>query len=153
MTESVPSRQPSRFGAASTDAALLVLRLGLGFSYLFLVLKHRAEAAEVLSGHAGAAWPAILLSVPAFCVAVGFLTEVAAVLSAAAWNWALLSSLQSAQPWVVFPVRDAIYVILFAALAVTGPGKYSIRGSMVALRREGQLSPSQCLANPKPSRR
>lgn len=142
MTASFPPRQPSRFGTASTDAGLLVLRLGLAFSYLFLVLKHHAEAAEVLSGHSGAAWPAILLSVPAFCVAVGFLTEVAAVLSAAAWIWALLSSLQSAQPWVVLPVRDAIYVILFAALAVTGPGKYSVLSSMVALRRDGQKNES-----------
>jgi uncharacterized membrane protein YphA (DoxX/SURF4 family) len=59
-------------------------------------------------------------------VVSGFLAELAAAFSALGWTWALYSELQVGLEWDSLPIRAALYVILFTALAIAGPGKFSL---------------------------
>jgi uncharacterized membrane protein YphA (DoxX/SURF4 family) len=108
------------------DVGLLALRIGLGLSFVLLFALKQAEGTRVFAFMPGRLWPLAGLSILAFSVVCGFWTELASALSALAWLWALYSGLQAGEQWYGLPVRAILYVILFAALAITGPGKFSL---------------------------
>ncbi|MBZ5538757.1 MAG: hypothetical protein LAO31_22655 [Acidobacteriia bacterium] len=108
------------------DVGLLALRIGLGFSFVLLFVLIQADGARIFILHPGRLWPLVGLSIAALLVVCGFLTELASALSVLSWAWALYSGLQAGDQWFVLPFRAALYVILFAALAITGPGKFSL---------------------------
>jgi hypothetical protein len=109
----------------SIDAGLLVLRIGIGVSFAFLVALKQSEAAKIFVTPSGRLWPLLALSIGACLVVFGFFTELAAALSALGWAWAMYSGLRADMEWIVLPVRAAQYVIVFSALGITGPGSYS----------------------------
>lgn len=75
-------------------------------------------------------------SVGALFIALGFLTRVAAVALVLSMSGAFIFSLTLPEE----PLRAALYVVLFGALAIAGPGRYSldawIRAKAVARCRD-----------------
>jgi uncharacterized membrane protein YphA (DoxX/SURF4 family) len=108
------------------DLGLLLLRAGMGISFVLLFILKQSHGASVFPHHAGRLWPLIVLSMGALLVACGYFTRVAASLVAASWLWAAYSGVRGGQEWFNFPVRDIEYAFLFAALAFAGPGKFSL---------------------------
>jgi uncharacterized membrane protein YphA (DoxX/SURF4 family) len=133
---SAPQAQGRIFEPA-IDAGLLTLRIGLGISFVFLFALKQSDSAEVFIRHPGRVWPLAALAIGALLVTFGFLARIAAGLSAMGWAWALYSGLQAGEVWYNLPVRAALFVIVFAALALTGPGRFSID---LVLGRRGPLT-------------
>src|SRR5690242_15903457 len=65
-----------------------------------------------------AIWETLNESVAAFLIGLGLLTRVAAGSAALGMAGALYASLQLKEDWL----RAALYLIIFSALALTGPG-------------------------------
>lgn len=129
---------------ARTDAGLLVLRMGAGLS-LFCCFGLTKIGWIVALAHTPGPWSAwrfaqligsVGLPAPltlAFCavlnetvtplfIASGFLTRPAAAIGAFGMAGALYTSLRIGEE----PVRAAVYVVAFATLTLTGPGKYAV---------------------------
>ena len=103
-----------------------MLRIGVELSFILLFTLKQSGAEQIFVLHAGRVWPLVILSIVAFSVTAGFLTEFTASLSSLAWAWAMYSGLRAGVEWYSVPIRAALYVILFAALATTGPGRFSL---------------------------
>jgi uncharacterized membrane protein YphA (DoxX/SURF4 family) len=99
-------------GGEPIDVALAILRVGLGASCLFV---HTANL-----GLRAALWLCAVL------VACGVLTRVTSAAAAAGWCAALIGSLRQGTEWYLFPILATLYLILFAALALSGPGRIAI---------------------------
>lgn len=112
--------------ACASDWGLLVVRVGLGLSFALLFGLKQSKASEVFAYQPGRVWPLILLGVTGALVVCGFWTEVAAAISALSWTWALYSGLRTGLAWYELPIRAALYAIMFAALAVSGAGRFSL---------------------------
>jgi uncharacterized membrane protein YphA (DoxX/SURF4 family) len=69
-----------------------------------------------------AVFVALCESVGALFVALGFFTRASSVLTTLSMGGALYFSLRTGERWYL----AALYVLSFAALALTGPGKFSI---------------------------
>lgn len=110
------------------DAGLLLLRLGVALIFILLFALKQSAGKEVFAYHPGRVAPLVALSLGALLVTCGWLTRPAAALMALAWAWAAYSGLHAGQHWFALPVRAALFVFLFAALALTGPGRYSLDG-------------------------
>jgi len=114
-------------GLPRTDLGLLVLRAGLGLSFILLALtREHAVAGETFgltSAHAGLL--AVLVLAGAFA-AIGFRTRVASGVAAVGWLCAAAGDLLAGEDWVGFPVRAFVYALLFLALSLAGPGRFSI---------------------------
>jgi hypothetical protein len=108
-----------------TDVGLLAIRVGIGLSFVFLVALKQSEAANIFVSPSSQVLSLVSLSLGACLVVCGFLTEWAAALSALGWAWAMYSGLRANVDWMILPVRAAEYVIVFSALGIIGPGKYS----------------------------
>jgi uncharacterized membrane protein YphA (DoxX/SURF4 family) len=93
------------------DAGLLFLRVG------------SAVCAAALLRPDPRTWP---LAAAAILVAGGLFVRPRAAALAAAWLWAGFYALVSAEPWYELPVRDAIFSILYGALALAGAGRFSL---------------------------
>jgi uncharacterized membrane protein YphA (DoxX/SURF4 family) len=116
------------------DAGLLLLRIGVGANFLLLFLLKQAEASAVFALHPSRTWPLLALASGAVLVTVGFLTRVAAAAMTLSWTWALATGLYLGQPFYLFPVRAVLFIIIFATLAFTGAGRFSV-DRRVELRR------------------
>jgi uncharacterized membrane protein YphA (DoxX/SURF4 family) len=134
----------SRIAPARIEAGLLVLRLGAGLSLFgcFGITKIGWIVSLLHSPAPLSAWGfaqlirSVGLPAPlalAFCavlnetvtplfVASGFLTRVAGAIGALGMAGALYTSLRIGEE----PVRAALYVVAFAAVALTGAGRYSL---------------------------
>jgi len=88
------------------------------------VAKFLAKATGTVT--AGHLWPINILSIAAFSIMFGLFTRVVAALSALACLYAAYAALHLGLEWFVLPVLFAEYVFLFTALAITGPGKFSL---------------------------
>jgi uncharacterized membrane protein YphA (DoxX/SURF4 family) len=126
MTVPRESQAANSSSQSGIDAGLLAIRIGIGLSFVLLFALKQSEAAKIIVNQQERLLPLVSLSIAAFAVVCGFFTELAAALSALGWAWAMYSGLQSGAEWFVLPVRAAQYMILFAGLGVTGPGKYSL---------------------------
>lgn len=109
---------------------LLVLRLGIGLSFILLFILKQSDAPRIFALHPGRVLPLLFLSLAALLVVVGFVTELAGSVSALAWAWAMYSGLHAGLQWYGLPVRAALYVILFTALSITGPGIFSLDSAL-----------------------
>jgi uncharacterized membrane protein YphA (DoxX/SURF4 family) len=69
-----------------------------------------------------AMWITFNESIGAFLVACGFLARLAAASLALGMAGALYTSVRLGEDWL----RAALYLIIFAALSLTGPGKFSL---------------------------
>lgn len=108
------------------NAGLLLLRLGVGGSFVLLFTMKSSEAAKIFVEHPGQIWPLAGLSAAALLVTCGAATRLAATCASLAWTLALYSGLEAHEPWYALPVRSALYVILFATLTITGAGRFSV---------------------------
>lgn len=140
----------SREAPAATDAALLLLRgaAGLLLALTFGRQKIGGLAAHLASGAPLGTWglarflgslgfpaPALLAtgaalneSASALLVAAGFCTRIFAALLVAGMSVAFFVSMRLAEE----PLRAALYAFIFAAVAVAGPGRFSIDGRRAA---------------------
>jgi uncharacterized membrane protein YphA (DoxX/SURF4 family) len=118
--------QASWLAAARLDAGFFALRIGAGVSFVLLFGLKQSQGASVFINHPGRVWPLLALSFGALLVAIGFRTRLAAGAVALAWAWAVYSGLRGGVEWFVLPTRAFLYFMLFAALALTGPGKFSL---------------------------
>jgi putative oxidoreductase len=137
-----------------SDVGLLILRAAafflaatFGWQKLagYVILIHSREPLAThflvpLIGSMGFPLPALLAiyvtlfeSVGALLIACGLLTRAAAALAALSMAGAFYTSLQLGEE----PLRAALYLIIFAALAITGPGKFSVDGWLKS-RAEGR---------------
>jgi hypothetical protein len=117
------------------DAGLLVLRSGVGASFVLLVSLKQAQGPTggLLLG----------LAAGALCVTAGWATRLAAAGSALGWAWSAYAGLRAGEAWYALPVRAALYTIIFAALACSGPGRFSFDSWRASARlRRGSRSPS-----------
>ena len=78
-----------------------------------------------------ALWITLNESVGAFLIGCGLFTRVAAISLALGMVGALYTSIRLGEDWL----RAALYLIVFATLALTGPGKLSIDQWWQARRR------------------
>ena len=113
-------------GGLQSDAGLLALRLGVGTVFVLLSVLRHGEGGTVFIFHPGRAWPLIALGAGAALVTLGFQTRVVSTCIALAWAWALGTGLYLGQTFYLFPVRAVLFVIVFAALAFTGAGRFSV---------------------------
>jgi putative oxidoreductase len=139
-----------------SDIGLLILRgaafflaatFGLQKLAGYVTLIHSGEPAAThflvpLIGSMGFPVPTLLAiyvtlieSVGALLIACGLLTRVAAALAALSMAGAFYTSLRLGEE----PLRAALYLIIFAALAVTGPGKFSVDGWLKSRAEGGAL--------------
>ena len=113
------------------DVGLLAIRIGIGLSFVLLLALKPADATKFLAKAtgtiaAGHLWPANILSIAAFLIMFGLFTRAVAALSALACLYAAVAAVHLGLPWFVLPVLSAESVFLFTALAITGPGKFSL---------------------------
>jgi uncharacterized membrane protein YphA (DoxX/SURF4 family) len=128
---------------SNKDIALLILR-GAGFLLAFtfgiqkigwyVVAFHKGQSwssigLAPLIAHVGFPLPVLLAlwvtfneSIGAFLIGCGFLTRLAAASAAFGMAGAFYTSVKLGEDWL----RTALYLIIFAALALAGPGKFSI---------------------------
>jgi uncharacterized membrane protein YphA (DoxX/SURF4 family) len=111
---------------ARLDAGLFALRIGAGVSFVLLFGLKQSQGASVFIYHPGRIWPLLALSFGALFVAIGFRTRLPAGAMALAWGWAVYSGLRGGAEWFALPTRAFLYFILFAALVLTGPGRFSL---------------------------
>jgi uncharacterized membrane protein YphA (DoxX/SURF4 family) len=138
MTISNNERDIESFSTSRIDAGLLILRVGIGLSFIFLFGLKQSEASKIFIDLPGRSWPLVLLSIAAFAVVCGFFSRLAATLSASMWALAMYSALRVGVEWFILPIRSAEFVVLFTALAATGPGKYSLDYAIqLLLNRKG----------------
>lgn len=116
---------PNAMGTKS-DAGLLILRVGLGICFILLLALKQSNAAAVFVSHPGRLWPLVALSAGALFVVIGFFTRVTAIVMAFSWVWAMYSGLHGGQRFVSLPYRSILFLIVFATLALTGPGRFSL---------------------------
>jgi uncharacterized membrane protein YphA (DoxX/SURF4 family) len=131
--------EASCLAAVRLEAGLLALRIGAGVSFVLLFGLKQSQGANVFIYNPGRLWPLLALSFGALLVAIGFRTRLAAGAVALAWAWAVYSGLQGRAEWFALPTRAFLYFILFTALALTGPGKFSLD---YLLRPISGMSPS-----------
>jgi hypothetical protein len=124
------------------DVGLLTIRVGIGLSFVFLIALKQSEAAKIFVAPSGQLLSLVSLSIGACLVVFGFLTALAAVLSALGWAWAMYSGLRANVEWIILPLRAAEYVIVFSALGIIGPGKYSFDHLIRAKRGAKKLRSS-----------
>ncbi|HEY3784418.1 MAG TPA: hypothetical protein VGL55_03985 [Steroidobacteraceae bacterium] len=119
-------------GSPQLDIGLLVLRLGIGAALvLLLTLKQAAGGAEFLACFSRAGLATLLIAGTA-SVAVGVRTRGVAAFMALIWASLLGAELYTGEPLYLFPVRAALFLILFAALALTGAGRFSVDHARVS---------------------
>jgi uncharacterized membrane protein YphA (DoxX/SURF4 family) len=117
-----------------TDTGLLLLRVGLGISFVLLFALKQSEGASIFLYHPGRLWPLVGLALGATMVTFGFVTRLAACALAVSWAWALYSGLHLGQSEFNEPVRSALFSMSFFTLFLSGPGKFSI--DAIARRKE-----------------
>jgi putative oxidoreductase len=83
-----------------------------------------------------ALWITLNESIGAFLIGIGFLSRFAAASVALGMIGALYTSVRLGEDWL----RAALYLIIFTALAFTGPGKFSI--DHLIQRRKTNRNPS-----------
>jgi uncharacterized membrane protein YphA (DoxX/SURF4 family) len=139
-SRSQPSAQPRvssarlasrRTRSSRLDVGLLAIRIGIGLSFVLLLALKPADATKFLvkatgTVAAGHLWPASILSMAAFFLMFGLFTRAVGALSALACLYAVVATLHSGLPWFVLPVLSAESFVLFTALAITGPGRFSL---------------------------
>jgi uncharacterized membrane protein YphA (DoxX/SURF4 family) len=107
------------------DSGLLVLRFGAGVSIALLCsLKQAAD--DFLFVRSNSVWPIALLCIATFLIVCGFKTRIIAVILGACWLWTSCAELFSTQDWFARPVRSVLFVFVFAAVALLGPGSFSL---------------------------
>lgn len=109
-----------------SDAGLLVLRLGMGISFVLLFALKQGRGERVFAGYQGHAWPLVLLAIGAAFVVFGMFGRSIATCVALAWGWAMVSGVRLGEPFYDEPLRSALFCLIFLVLAITGPGKFSI---------------------------
>jgi uncharacterized membrane protein YphA (DoxX/SURF4 family) len=124
---------------ARLDTGLLTLRVGAGLSFILLFGLRQSQGASVFIYHPGRVWPLVALSFGALLVVSGFHARLAAGAVALAWAWAVYSGLRGGAEWFALPTRAFLYFLLFTALALTGPGKFSLEH---LLRPRSRVPPS-----------
>lgn len=138
MTDADDRRVATHASRSGIDAGLFAIRIGVGLSFVLLFSLKQSEVTKTFVGQHGLP---LVVSITAFVVVCGFLTRWAAALSALAWIWVCYAELRAGLEWFILPVRAAEFIIVFAALAVTGPGKYSLDHLMGSLgSRKSNLS-------------
>jgi uncharacterized membrane protein YphA (DoxX/SURF4 family) len=115
-----------RTSETTTDVGLLVLRIGAGLCFLLLFALKQSEGRTIFISHPGQSLPLVLLSIGALLVTAGLLTRLAAGIVGSCWVLVAYSALHAGWDWQVMPVRAILFAFLFATLAITGPGKFSI---------------------------
>jgi uncharacterized membrane protein YphA (DoxX/SURF4 family) len=113
---------------------MLIIRIGIGLSFVLLFALKQSEAAKTLATQPGRMWTFVALSIGTVLVVCGLFTRLAAALAAIGWAWAMGTELRAGAEWFVLPVRAAEYMILFTALGITGAGKYSLDHWMGKMR-------------------
>jgi uncharacterized membrane protein YphA (DoxX/SURF4 family) len=108
------------------DAGLLTLRLGLGLCQALLLVYPPAQEAWLQGMGPGRFWPLGLASIGVALIAAGWWTRFAAPLLVVIWMSALVGEIQSGARLGSFPVRSVLFAVLFASLAVMGPGAWSL---------------------------
>jgi hypothetical protein len=122
------------------DAGLLVLRIGLGINFFLLFLLKQAEVSTVFALHSARTLPLAVLAAGAAFVTVGLLTRIAASAMTLIWVWVLATGLYLGQAFYLFPVRAALFIIIFAALACTGAGRFSVDRVLASRRPESRVA-------------
>jgi uncharacterized membrane protein YphA (DoxX/SURF4 family) len=132
------------------DAGLIVLRLGAGLSLFIFFGSTKLKDAATFA-HAGHSWsfvdfnrrvglpaPVIVAcyqtlneSLGAVLVACGFLSPLAAASLALGFTGATYLCAKSGESATFIA---GVYCLIFLTLALTGPGKYSIDGSLALLK-------------------
>lgn len=111
-------------GPPAPDAALLVLRLGLAAAFLLALAL--PPHPPLLPGGAMQAALALLLAAISLLAALGACTRPAALAGCALWLVSLSAGLAHGVPLSLVPARSLLFMIGFAALAVAGPGRFSL---------------------------
>jgi hypothetical protein len=95
-------------------------------SFILLYALPQSQSAEVLGYHSGHYSPLVALSFGAAAVSLGVATRLLSACLALSWAWAAYVELAAGQRWESLPVRAVLFFILFAVLALTGAGRYSV---------------------------
>ena len=104
---------------------LLLLRLGVAATFALLLIFRQAVDRDALLVYPAHHVILPLLYVCTGFVAGGYFTKPAASAAALLWLSAALAGLRAGESWFALPIRDCEFAFLFAAIALTGPGRFS----------------------------
>jgi putative oxidoreductase len=112
----------------SLDAGILVVRAGLLIFFVLLFALDKGNATGSF-----AVGPAVILifvvaTLAAFAI-LGYCTRLVSIISCIFWGLGTVSGLLTGQKWDILPYRDAMLFLLFIALALAGPGRFSLGSS------------------------
>ena len=115
----------------TNDAGLLLLRIGGAIALIALAATPMAKGKPDLFGLASTAnWPLVVACGGAVSVGFGFLSRPISAGLSLFWICAMSSGLLDGHVWNVYPIRDALFAIIYGALAFIGPG----RGTAASVR-------------------
>jgi uncharacterized membrane protein YphA (DoxX/SURF4 family) len=117
----------ARSSISLVDAGLLVLRFGSAASGGFLLVWGGFPHAAV-PGITSHPWAITIVIVLMSLTVAGFGTRSAAAVLSVAMAGATVAGLRDGQNLVQEPARAMMFVVLYAAMALTGPGVVSIEG-------------------------
>lgn len=104
---------------------LLLLRVGVSFAFALLLVFRQSVDRDALLLNSAVFW--ILVPCTLLVVLGGFFARPAAAAAAVIWVLAAFVGTRAGEPWFVLPVRDCEFAFLFAAVALTGPGRFSVK--------------------------
>lgn len=103
------------------DAGLLALRIGVAACAAGAVAQMPKQAPG-----AGSQTIPILILLASGCVAVGLLTRVVCSFGTVVSFWVAAALLYRGSEWYALPVRDALFGIAFAGIAIAGSGRFAV---------------------------
>lgn len=108
------------------DVGLLLLRIGVSSAFAFLIMLRQTADRDALLIYPKHFLILGALYVCAFMVLCGTLVRPASAVAAALWILAAAVGLNASEDWFSLPIRDCEFGFVFAALAFTGPGRFSV---------------------------
>ena len=110
----------------SVDTGLLGLRLGALVVTILVYVLRTTGAALTFAGHPDGTWILVIVGPLAALVALGVWARRAATLLSIIWFWSAVAGAIWAHRFALYPVRGVELGILYAGLALMGPGRHRV---------------------------
>jgi len=108
------------------DVGLLLLRIGVSSAFAFLIAMRQTADRDTFLIYPKHFLILGMLCCCTFFVLCGAIVRPASTVAVVLWIAAAGVGLDAGENWFALPVRDCEFAFVFAALAFTGPGRFSV---------------------------